>query len=477
VVRPSVYRCRHLFILVLACAGGCTILNPAPPPANAPTPAGTAAILGAPEVTADIRPISQEGPAVASVSPIGAAELSADLVVEQVLARSPSLAEMVAAWRAAQARFSQVTSLEDPMFAATIGPGTFAPDDSGLEFAYRLEVSQKLPYPGKLKLRGDNALAEAAAAGHNIGDMRLQLAEAATIAFYDYYLAERGLEVNADSLSLLRKFKANAETRYRTGLVPQQDILQADVEIGREQERRLGLEQMRKVAIARLNTLMHLPPDLPLPPPPKQVSLPAAINDAAALRAVALSRRPDLLALAERIRAEEARLGLAHKEFYPDFEPFFMYDRFMGNTTANRDLATMLGVRTNLPAYQGRRYGAVAEAEAGIAQRRAELAKRSDQVNYQVQEAYEKVIQGARSVELYEKTILPAAKANVESAQAAYITGKIAFLTLIEAQRSQVGLRDRYYETLAEYFRRRATLERVVGGPIETAPVAQSARP
>jgi outer membrane protein TolC len=403
-------------------------------------------------------------------------ELSADAVMVQVLARSPSLAEMVAAWRAAQARFPQVTSLEDPMFAATIGPGTIAPDDSGLEFAYRLEISQKLPYPGKLKLRGENALAEAAAAGHSVSDMRLQLAEAARVAFYDYYLAERGLEVNADSLDLLGRFKANAETRYRTGLVPQQDILQADVEIGREQERRLGLDQMRKVAIARINTLMHLPPDIPLPPSPKRVSLPTGTTAAAPLRMLALNRRPDLMALAERIRAEEARLGLAHKEFYPDFEPFFMYDRFMGNTTQTRDLATMLGVRTNLPAYKSRRYGAVAEAEARIAQRRAELAKLADQVNYQVQEAYEKVIQGARSVELYEKVILPATKANVDSAQAAYVNGKIPFLTLIEAQRSQIGLRDRYYETVTEFFRRRATLERVVGGPLETLPTAMPPR-
>ena len=478
-------------MLLVAVAPGCSALHPVPPTTVAAAPSAQP-VLGAPiEVAgirqADTKPGQSESLAaprpVPAESATGAlpvftnlAELSADAVMEQVLARSPSLGEMVAAWRVAQARFPQVTSLEDPMFAATIGPGTIAPDDNGVEFAYRLEISQRLPYPGKLKLRGENALAEAAAAGHNVGDIRLQLAEAARVAFYDYYLAERGLEVNADSLDLLRKFKANAETRYKTGLVPQQDILQADVEIGRERDRRLGLEQMRKVAISRINTLMHLPPDIPLPPSAKQLTMPTTVAGAPALRTMALSRRPDLLALAERIRAEEAQLGLAHKEFYPDFEPFFMYDRFMGNTSDNRDLAAMLGVRTNLPVYKARRYGAIAEAEARIAQRRAELANHTDQVNHQVQEAYEKVVQGAQSIELYEQTILPAAKANVESAQAAYITGKIAFLTLVEAQRSQIGLRDRYYETLADYFRRRATLERVVGGPPGTW-FAENARP
>jgi outer membrane protein TolC len=394
------------------------------------------------------------------------AELSVDSLIEQVLARNPSLAQMVAAWQAASARYPQVTSLEDPMFGATIGPGTIDPDDRGVEFAYRLEVSQKLPFPGKLKLRGQNALAEASAAGRDVEDMRLQLIESARTAFYDFYLAERALAVNDDSLRLLRDFRSNAQTRYQTGLVPEQDLLQAEVEISKEQDRRLELEQMRQVSVARINTLMHLPPDSRLPSPPQQLEMREELPEALVLRAMAVARRPDLQALADRIAADEASLGLAHKEFYPDFEPFFMYDRFMGNVSDNRDLATMLGVRLNLPLYKRRRFGAVAEAEARIAQRRAELARLTDQVNFQVQEAYARVQRSERSVRLYRDTILRSAEANVRAAQAAYVTGKIPFLSLIEAERNVVGLRDRYYEALADYFRRRAALERAVGGPV-----------
>ena len=286
------------------------------------------------------------------------------------------------------------------------------------------------------------------------------------MTFYDYYLVDRALAVNEESLRLLREFRKNAQTRYETGLVPQQDVLQADVEIGKEEDRRLELEQMRAVTVARINTLLHLPPDTPLPPPPKEIKVAEELPEAQALRATALARRPDLQALADRIAAEEAALGLARKEFYPDFEPFFMYDRFMGNLSDNRDLATMLGVRLNLPVYRQRRYGAVAEAAARIAQRRAELARLSDQVNYQVQEAYARVQRSEKSVRLYRDTILRAAEANVKAAQAAYVTGKIPFLSLIEAERNVVDLRDRYYEAVADYFRRLATLERAVGRPV-----------
>src|SRR4051794_586198 len=43
-------------------------------------------------------------------------ELSESFLIEQVLARNPSLAQMTAVWRAARARYPQVVSFDDPMF-------------------------------------------------------------------------------------------------------------------------------------------------------------------------------------------------------------------------------------------------------------------------------------------------------------------------------------------------------------------------
>ena len=50
----------------------------------------------------------------------------------------------------------------------------------------------------------------------------------------------------------------------------------------------------------------------------------------------------------------------------------------------------------------------------------------------------------------------------MKAAQSAYLTGKIPFLSLVEAQRSVVGLQDRYYEAVADYYRRRATLPKIL---------------
>jgi outer membrane protein TolC len=119
---------------------------------------------------------------------------------------------------------------------------------------------------------------------------------------------------------------------------------------------------------------------------------------------------------------------------------------------------------------KARRLAAVSEAESRLAQRRAELARLTDQANYEVQQAYEQVREAERVVRLYEKEILPAARNNVRAAQAAYVPGKIPLLALIEAQRNSVNLQDRYYEAVADYFRRLATLERATGGSLSLTP-------
>jgi outer membrane protein TolC len=376
---------------------------------------------------------------------------------------------MIAAWQVASARYPQVISLDDPMFGTTVAPASIG--SSNVDFGYRLELSQKYPFPGKLKLRGENAEAEANAAGNDVDDTRLQLVEAAKIAFYDYYLVQRAIAVNEESLRLLGEFRKNAETRYKAGQAEQQDVLQADVELGKQRERGLLLERLRQVAVARLNTLMHLPPDQSLPAPPKEVTVEERLPEAQELRAVALDRRPDLQAIRNHIAAEEASLGLAHREYYPDFEAMAAYDTIMGNGPT-RDLAPQLAVRINLPVRCARRAAAVSEAEARIAQRQAELAKMTDQVNYDVQQAYAQVIESLKVVRLYEKEVLPAARSNVKAAQVAYTTGKIPFLSLIEAQRNVVGLQDRHYEAIADYHRRLASLERATGGPIAPWPPA-----
>lgn len=412
--------------------------------------------------------IEQDGPPETAVPAnvfADVKELTPESLVDQVLARNPTIAQMTAAASAAAARYPQVTSLDDPMFGGTIGPASIG--SRSVDFAWRVEVSQRLPYPGKRSLRGASADAEARAATDDVEDTRLQLAESARTAFYDYFLSERALEVNRTGLELLQEFRKDAQSRYKTGTAPEQDYLLADVEIGRQRERQVALERAREVAIARINTLMHLPPDAKLPLPPRSLTLGSVAQDAIALRKLAVARRPDLRAVVSRLEAERAALALAEREYKPDFEAMAAYDSFW--QPSERDVRPMIGLRMNLPVRYARRAGAVGEAAAKVAQRRAEYDRLIDQINYDVQQAFAQLRESERAAQLYEKTILPAARENVRAAQAGYAATKVPALSVIEAQRNLITQRERAYEIMADFFRRRAALERAIGGPLPAA--------
>lgn len=390
---------------------------------------------------------------------VGSAELTEVAVIDLILARNPSITEIQAAWAAASARFPQARALDDPMVSGAIGPSSIGSPD--VDFAYRLEVSQKMPFPGKRNLRGLNALLEASAAEKDVEDMRLQLVERGREAFYEYYLAERSLELNEENLTNLENLKRTAESAYRSGTVTQQDVLLAEVELGRQKEKLLVLQRMHQVAQGRLNTLMHFPPSTRLPSTAKEIALTQPLLSIDELQAQAIASRPDIQALHNRIAADQAMVRLAQKDTKPDFEFFGAYDAFW--QAPEDDLRTMVGIRANLPVYREKRRAAITEAHARVAQRHAILTRLLDETKFQIWESYQQVLESQRTIQLYKETIIKAADANVQVALSNYQSGKAPFLTLVDAQRNSIELRQGLFEAQSRYRQRLAVLQRSVG--------------
>ena len=387
----------------------------------------------------------------------GQSELSLDRLVTEVERRNPSLQAMIAAWSAAAERYPQVVSLDDPMFefmVATAHAGT----NDGMGYSYQL--SQAIPWPGKRQLRGAAAAAEADAARGEIVATRLQLAEAARTAFYQYYLACRQLEVNQRVSGLMREFRDIAQSKYEVSQAMQQDVLQAEVELAELAGRRAELVRDQRVATARINTLLHRAVDYPLPPPPAKIQILDTLPSAEALERQAIQSRPDLLSISSEIRAQEANLALACKEYYPDMNFVARYDGSMGDPA----MRPMVGMGVNVPLWLVKRDAAVREARDRLQQRHAEYQNRLDEVRFEVQSALERLVQGRQIVQLYTQRILPAAEESLKAARANYTVGKIDFLRLLDAERQYNNQEDRYHQAVADYQTRWAELERAVGG-------------
>jgi outer membrane protein TolC len=394
----------------------------------------------------------------------GQSELSLSQLVAEVRRRNPSLQASLAAWAAAAERYPQVVALDDPLLQSMFAPGSF-PSSSNVQSSYYLGIAQKVPWSGKRALRGQVAQAESNAAAFDSQEVQLRLAEATRLAYFDYYLVYREIEINTATSEDFRQFRETANEKYVSNLVTQQDVLQADVELAKLESRRIELEQNERVTVARINTLLHRIPDIPLPAPPRALEVSDNLPPADLLRQLALEQRPELASQAARIQAEQASIALACKEFYPDFEFMGRYDQFWTDV----EQRPQVGMNMNIPLNQSRRKAAVREAMFRLNKQRAEYEQQVDNIRRDVQTAFARLDASRRTVHLYVDKILPAAQGNVASANAGYVAGNVDFLRLIEAQRELLELREKHQEAIADFHRRQAELERVVGAPIPFA--------
>jgi outer membrane protein TolC len=350
------------------------------------------------------------------------------------------------------------------MFMAMIAPESAGSDIT--ETAYALQLNQKFPWHGKRRLRGVSADAEADAAYQDTEDSRLQVRLTADMAFFDYYLATRLDLLNRENIQLMQRFRESAQAKYRTNLVTQQDVLQADLELADLERRQLEIGRMQQVAIARINTLLRRWPDAPLPSLPVNLEPLAQPADVNLLWQTALQQRPDLAALAWRVQAAEAELELAYKEYYPDVDVFGRYDTFWQPSSTQGPLRGQVGLTVDLPIYRRKLQAAVCEAQFRLNQRRAEFDQRSLDIQYDVVSAFQQVEESRKAVELFSQRLAPAAEQNVGTARANYEVNKLTFIELARAQRQLVSIYERQLEAVVAYHRRVAELERAVGGRV-----------
>jgi outer membrane protein TolC len=391
----------------------------------------------------------------------GDSELVLDRLVAEVHRRNPTLQASLAAWASAAERYPQVVALDDPMLQSMLAPGSF-PSSSNVQPSYYVGIAQRIPWWGKRALRGQVAQAQTNAAALDTQEVQLRLTEVTRVAYFNYYLVARELELNHANTQATREFRATASSRYEQNLVTQQDVLQADVELAKLESRHIELRQEERLAIARINTLLHRVPDHTLPKSPPLLATTGAIPAAQELQDAALAQRPDLAAQAARIQAEQASVALACKEYYPDFEFMGRYDQFWTDV----EQRPQVGMNVNVPLNQTRRKAAVREAMFRLSRMQAEYDQQVDNIRHDVEAGLARLEGSHQTVSLYESRILPAATANVESANAGYVAGTVDFLRLIEAQRELIELQEKHQIALADYQRRRAELERVVGAPL-----------
>jgi cobalt-zinc-cadmium efflux system outer membrane protein len=399
----------------------------------------------------------------------GGLELPA--LLDSVALRNPRLQAVTASVEAAASRVSEASTLPDPMFQ--LGVMNFGLPDFNTDMvnsmAPSVQLMQTVPFPGKLGLRGEIAEASMEMARVGADETWWQIRDEASVRFFELYALDRQIEVEQETLGLLRDLQKVARSLYASGEGRQADVLRADVEVARMDGEIRRMEARRAAVAARINGLLNKPSDRPVASPVLP-ELPSLVPVQDTLRAWAWESRPALERSRLAVDQADSRVSLAHREVWPNLTLGVSYGRRdMGVGTEHMGSA-MIGF--SIPIFASRRQMAARdEAEAVKRFTQADLVALRSEVDARIGELLAELDRSRSLMELYTGEILPQASAMMESALASYRVGSVDFMTLLDAHLSVNRYELDLYQLQADYGRAVAGLEAVIGRPLlPTAP-------
>ncbi len=369
----------------------------------------------------------------------------------------PRVREARARVEAAIARAGGAGSLDDPMLflkAEAVPlrtPGSLQRDDFNA-----VGVSQSFPL-GKLGLRADVAAADARRAHADWRRAVNDVSADARKALADWRLALREKEIHDRHAEIMKSFIAVAETKYTTGKVSQQDVLEG--QSGASMIHVSLSDTASRIEEARVAVRELTGRDPELPPLPHR-TLARSLDE---LTAIAETSRPELRAAEQAVARATAARDLASRErWWPDVTAELMYMQEPGEPDG---YAATLGV--NLPWFSPKRRAEAAAAVSELAaeQRAVDAVRRT--VRREVAVARQKLASALRGLELFEKELVPRAEQTLQVARTNYESDKVDFLRVLQAEGSLRSVELEAARALAQVEAAWAELERATGTAIK----------
>ncbi len=384
-------------------------------------------------------------------------------LIKEALRMNPEILAARKAVEVAAARTVQARSLEDP----ELNVESWAiPLDQPTNFnqanMHMVNLRQRLPFPGKLRLRGEVASQEERMADARYRAKERQIIAAVKKGYYDLFMADRDIEILQGQLDVLGRMVKTAEARYTVGKVAQQDVIKAQVEQSELLNRVFAAEREHHHAEARLNTLLNRPPDAPIgrtmERDPPTVSL-----EREELYRLTIESSPELNEASSDIKRAELSHELAIRNSrYPDFMVGIGY-WYQPQGAFQNTYSGMFTLTVPFFWTKAKHDKEVEEASAVIARTEAGYRAMKNRALFEVRENLVTFDAAKKSIALYRTGLIPQAELSLKSAESAYQTGRLEFTGLLEAERALRDVRLGYYRALVALEQSLADLERAVG--------------
>jgi len=349
----------------------------------------------------------------------GEAIITLDELIKEALDNNPEIQAVKMKYEAAKARPIQESTLPDPVvgfMSENMGnpiPFTTIGEEAGSKAGF--SFTQEIPYPGKLKLKGEIADKEAQIEETNYIATKLNVIAQLKIAYYDYYFLTKAIEIVNKDKELLEKLEKIAEAKYAVGKGIQQDVLKAQVEISVLLNRLIVLEQQKNSVVALINKLLNRKPDTPLGKP-VDFQKPALNYSLEELYKIAWDKNPMLKAKNIMIEKSSAELNLARKEYYPDFMVGISY----GYSGKFADMWKLeAGLRIPLYYWRKQRYGII-EKNKLLNSSHKDYQNAKQTINFMIKDQYLLAKASEELIKLYSEGIIPQATLALESSISSY---------------------------------------------------------
>lgn len=403
----------------------------------------------------------------AVVIPAGAQEsrLSLRELTAEAIKNNPEIVAAQKGYEAARQRPTQESSLPDPMISlgyTSVGnplPGA----GLGSQVLSNIGVmySQELPYPGKLKLRGEIASKEADAVFQGYQAVQLGVISRLKQAYYRLQYTYAASDLLNRNRELLNKLVSVTEARYSVGKAAQQDVFKAQTQVSILETRLVKLEQERISSEAEVNSILDRLPGTPVGRPedfkPKE-QMPTLEE----LYAATAQNSPMLGRDQKMIQRSELAVNSTRKEYYPDMT-------LTGGYFNQGSMSPMYQLQASfkVPIYFWRKQRAgVNEQVSMLSQARRTYEATDQSLHYRIKDDYTMAQASLKLMKLYLQTVVPQSNAALESSLSTYETGSVDFLSVLTNFTNVLDYEMNYYDEALNYALALSRLEEMSGQPL-----------
>lgn len=392
---------------------------------------------------------------------VAEAPLDLKLLIQEAKENNPEIVAAQKRLNASKARIPQAKSLDDPSVRAgsyDMSNHPFNINGQTEMLQQRYSLSQKIPFPGKLRLRGEVATEEFHMTEKDLLAKMQEITALVKSAFYELYYINNAIDITEENRALLRKFAKIAETKYSVGKATQRDALAAQVELSTLANNLIVLTKERESVIARLNILLNRPTQTPLgkPRPFEKHTLNLTLKE---LEDLARENRPELKRFDHAIKRNEANVKLSKRDYYyADFEPMieYMQEDRRPDTWAS-------AITINVPWLWPKNRSKVTESKEDLSAAKSDYRFISNKTLFEVKDLLVKIQSSESTINLYKTGVIPQAEQSLKAARIGYEADRVDFLTVIDSQRILLNSRLLYYRALTDFEQNLANLERAVG--------------